>query len=152
MAYEFRYRRRVEFPETDMAGIVHFANYFRYMEAAEHAFFRSLGLSIHLEHEGRIVGWPRVATECSYRWPLKFEDEFEIHLIVRKKNHRSLTYDFLFSDDNGRRIAKGSIKVACVDYDPATGKMQSIRIPEYISEKIEEAPTPVSASRPDEER
>lgn len=144
MAYEFRYRRRVEFPETDLAGIVHFSNYFRYMEAAEHAFFRSLGLSVHFEQDGRVIGWPRVATDCSYSRPLKFEDEFEIHLLVRQKNHKSLTYDFHFSDDRGRRIAKGSIKVACVDYDPATGKMQSITIPEFISQKIEEAPTPAA--------
>ena len=140
MAHEFRYHRRVEFPETDLAGIVHFSNYFRYMEAAEHAFFRSLGLTVHLEQNGRIVGWPRVATECSYIRPLRFEDEFEIHLIVRQKNHKSLTYDFNFTDDHGQRIANGSIKVACVDYDPVTGKMQSIPIPEFISEKIEEAP------------
>ena len=35
--------RRVEFSDTDMAGIVHFANFYRYMEQAEHDFFRSLG-------------------------------------------------------------------------------------------------------------
>jgi acyl-CoA thioester hydrolase len=38
---------RVEFFETDLAGIVHFANYYRFMEQAEHAFFRALGLKIH---------------------------------------------------------------------------------------------------------
>ena len=37
MAYEFRLVRQVEFSETDMAGIVHYSNFFRYMEAAEHA-------------------------------------------------------------------------------------------------------------------
>lgn len=140
MAYEYRYRRRVEFSETDLAGIVHFSNYFRYMEAAEHEFFRSLGLSIHLERDGRVVGWPRVASECSYKRPLRFEDEFEVHLVVRRKNHGSLTYDFTFLDDQGTATAKGSIKVACVDYDPASGKMKSIRIPDFIADKIEEAP------------
>ena len=34
MAYEFKVQRRVEFSETDMAGIVHYANFFRYMETA----------------------------------------------------------------------------------------------------------------------
>jgi acyl-CoA thioester hydrolase len=43
MAFEYKVRRRVEFSETDMAGIVHYSNFFRYMEAAEHEFFRSLG-------------------------------------------------------------------------------------------------------------
>jgi len=46
MPYEFKLTRRVEFAETDMAGIMHYSNYFRFMETAEHAFFRSLGLSI----------------------------------------------------------------------------------------------------------
>ena len=47
MACEFKLRRQVEFSDTDMAGIMHFSNFFRFMEAAEHAFFRSLGFSIH---------------------------------------------------------------------------------------------------------
>ena len=46
MAYQFKIRRIVEFSDTDMAGIVHHAVYYRYMEAAEHAFFRSLGLTV----------------------------------------------------------------------------------------------------------
>ncbi|MEQ2009187.1 MAG: acyl-CoA thioesterase, partial [Limisphaerales bacterium] len=46
MASEFKALRRVEFSETDMAGIVHYSNFFKYMETAEHAFFRSLGFSI----------------------------------------------------------------------------------------------------------
>jgi len=145
MAHEFRITRRVEFPETDLAGIVHFSNYFRYMEAAEHAFFRSLGLSVHLEHEGRVIGWPRVATECSYRKPLKFEDEFEIHLVVRQKNHKSITYDFTFFGSEGEQIAQGSIKVACVEFNSTTGAMRPILIPEIVSEKISEAPERLAA-------
>jgi YbgC/YbaW family acyl-CoA thioester hydrolase len=43
---------RVEFTDTDMAGIVHFSSFFRYMEVTEHAFFRSLGFSIVMQHEG----------------------------------------------------------------------------------------------------
>ena len=43
MAYEFKATRQVEFSETDMAGIMHFSNFFRFMETAEHGFYRSLG-------------------------------------------------------------------------------------------------------------
>ncbi len=46
MPHEFTITRRVEFSETDMAGIMHYSNFFRFMETAEHAFFRSLGFSI----------------------------------------------------------------------------------------------------------
>ena len=40
MPSEFKHTRRIEFAETDMAGIVHFANFFRMMETTEHEFFR----------------------------------------------------------------------------------------------------------------
>ncbi len=42
----FRYARRVQFAETDLAGIMHSSNFFRYMEEAEHALWRAAGPSI----------------------------------------------------------------------------------------------------------
>lgn len=42
----FHWRRRVEFAETDMAGIAHFSSFVIYMEQAEHALLRSLGTSV----------------------------------------------------------------------------------------------------------
>jgi len=35
MVYEFKLTRPVDFVETDMAGIMHFSNFFRFMEATE---------------------------------------------------------------------------------------------------------------------
>ena len=43
MTEPFRTRRRVEFADTDMAGIAHFANFFRWMEAAEVDYLASRG-------------------------------------------------------------------------------------------------------------
>ena len=37
----FRTTRRVEFRDTDAAGIVHFSAFFFYMESVEHEFLRS---------------------------------------------------------------------------------------------------------------
>ena len=94
MTGEYRFRRRVEFAETDMAGIVHFSNFFRYMEMAEHDFLRSIGLSVHADIDGRTVSWPRVRAECSYHAPATFEDELEIVVTVREK--RTKTADLRF--------------------------------------------------------
>src|SRR6266540_283757 len=76
MPYEFKLVHRVEFADTDMAGIIHFASYFRYLEVTEHAFFRSLGLSIMGDGD---VGWPRVHVACDFKHPLRFEEEVEAH-------------------------------------------------------------------------
>ena len=78
----FRYRRRVEFAETDLAGIAHFAMLFRYMEEAEHALWRAAGLSI--AKSGENVGWPRVAASLDFKAPLHFEDEFEVVVTIEK--------------------------------------------------------------------
>ena len=96
MPYEFKIQRLVEFNETDMAGIVHYANFFHYMEAAEHAFFRALGFSIWTQGTEPPVGWPRVHAECDFKSPLRFEDEVEVHLLVAEKKSKSLTYQFRF--------------------------------------------------------
>src|SRR5689334_13386265 len=96
MSYEFKIVRRVEFSDTDMAGIVHYSNFFRYMEAAEHAFFRSLGFSVVTQQVDPPVGWPRVRAECEYKQPLRFEDEVEVHMLVSEKKSKSLSYQFRF--------------------------------------------------------
>src|SRR5437588_8599701 len=96
----FRTTRRVEFADTDMAGIVHFANFFRYMEAAEVEFLRSRGLSVKLGWEGQELGFPRVSASCDYQKPARFEDLLEITVRIVKIGLKSMTYGFeLFSKD-----------------------------------------------------
>src|SRR5438552_657608 len=132
MACEYKITRRVEFSETDMAGIMHFSNFFRFMEAAEHAFFRSLGYSIHtVLPDGTELAWPRVKAECDYTAPVKFEDEVEVHLLVRALNRKSISYEFIFrklNGEEGREIARGALTVVCAANN-GTGKMQAIPIP-----------------------
>ncbi|HCQ99158.1 MAG TPA: acyl-CoA thioesterase, partial [Acidobacteria bacterium] len=53
---EFRLARRVQFYETDTAGLVHFSVFFRYLEEAEHAMWRAAGLSI--APPGADIGFP----------------------------------------------------------------------------------------------
>lgn len=141
MAYEFCTKRRVEFAETDMAGIVHFANFFRYMEMTEHEFLRSLGLSVHDASADGLVSWPRVHAECSYDAPLKFEDMMEIRLLVRQKRRKTITYDFRFRKAGvAETVARGSLTVVCVAIDKSTGRMASIAIPPSIDRLIDPAP------------
>jgi YbgC/YbaW family acyl-CoA thioester hydrolase len=145
MPYEFTVTRRVEFADTDMAGIMHFANFFRFMEAAEHAFFRSIGASIHAEIDGQTIGWPRVHASCDYKRPLRFEDEVEIHLRVREKREKSLTYDFVFrKPGETEEVARGSITAVCVVIDPQTREIRAAPIPRVIADHIEMAPPEIA--------
>jgi acyl-CoA thioester hydrolase len=141
VACTFKLTRQVEFSDTDVAGIMHFSNFFRYMEAAEHAFFRSLGTSIHLA--GSNLGWPRVHAGCDFKYPLRFEDLVEIRLLVSEKKKKSLVYTFIFRKLNEqpvREVARGTLVVACVKRYKPGGKMRGIPIPKAIADKIEVAP------------
>jgi len=150
VAYEFKLTRQVEFSETDMAGIVHFSVFFRYMEAAEHAFFRSLGMSIHTTGFGEPLGWPRVHADCDFRFPLRFEDVVEINLLVREKKTKSLVYTFIFRKMNEqpvKEIARGTLAVACVTRDEVSGKFTGVPIPAAIADKIDVAPQELLEAR-----
>jgi len=104
--------RRVEFSETDMAGIVHFSQFFRYMEAAEHDLFRSLGHSIVTDIDGVHFGWPRVRAECDYTAPLRFEDEVEVRVLIREMRPKAILLDFEFTRLHGGErelVARGGM-------------------------------------------
>src|SRR5436190_1816943 len=91
---------RVQFSETDMAGVVHFSNFFKWMEEVEHDFFRSRGLSVQLKHAVGEIGWPRVNISCDFAAPARFEDEVTLKFTLTRLGEKSLSYEveFLLGD------------------------------------------------------
>lgn len=139
MPSRFTMTRRVAFAETDMAGIVHFANFYRYMEDAEHAFFRSVGRSImEPQPDGTVLGWPRVAASCSFKAPALYDDLIEIRVAVERIGAKSLTmrYDFFRGDVP---LAKGSMKTVCCVFRLGQ-PMESVPIPPEFTAVIQEDP------------
>jgi YbgC/YbaW family acyl-CoA thioester hydrolase len=137
---EFVHNRKVEFSDTDMAGIMHFSRFFIFMESAEHAFFRSLGFSIHTDINGKRYGWPRIHVACDFRRPLRFEDDVEIRLMIHEITDRTIFYRFTFIKLNGdqpEEVATGEVKTICVTFNEETG-MKSATIPPEITAKITE--------------
>jgi acyl-CoA thioester hydrolase len=128
----FRYARRVQFGETDMAGIVHFSWMFRYMEEAEHAAWRAAALSI-AETKGEL-GWPRVAASFDFRSPLRFEDEFEVAVRLVEVGTRSLQYGHTITKGDVL-IGTGRIKTVCTRTN-ADGSMRATEIPAEIIAKL----------------
>ena len=136
MVSEYRLRRRVQFHETDTAGIVHFSWFYRYMEEAEHALWRAAGLSIAPPDAG--VGFPRVAASFDFHRPLRFEDEFEVRIRIAAVGARSIRYAAHVTKE-GAAIATGSLTVACVARQ-AGAPLRSTAIPPEIAGRFEVAP------------
>jgi acyl-CoA thioester hydrolase len=137
---EFRLSRRVHFYETDTAGIVHFSNYFRYLEEAEYALWRAAGLSIDARPAG--VGFPRVQASFDYKAPLRFEDEFEVRLRVVAIGRTSMRYGCTIAKGTDI-VAIGSTTMVCVMKDG--GVMRPVPFPSDIISRFavaEPATTP----------
>jgi len=140
--FEFHATRRVEFSETDLAGIVHFSNFFRYMETVEHGFWRALGTSVVMAQYNPPLGLPRVHASCDFRRPLRFEDVFEMHLQVTEKKPRSLSFRIKFRRlEPGpiEDVAVGHLTIVCVA-KAADGIMRAVAFPEEIAGQITVAP------------
>jgi len=132
----FRTQRRVEFADTDQAGLVHFARFFVFMETAEHELLRSLGTEVHREWEGREIGWPRVGASCRYLNAARFADRLDISVRVQRKGAKSLTYAFEFTRD-GDLLATGELSSVCCRVDGEHG-LESIPIPSDMADRLVE--------------
>ncbi|HJZ55442.1 MAG TPA: thioesterase family protein [Gemmataceae bacterium] len=136
MPTPFTTTRRVEFGDTDMAGIVHFANFFRFMESAETEFLRSLGLTVNWRESAGKFGFPRVSASCDYLNPARFEDLLTITVTVEKVGRRSVTYRHDFTNQRGEPIASGHVTaVFCRTNSP--DQLESLDIPPEIRAKLE---------------
>lgn len=130
--------RRVAFSETDAAGIVHFAHFFRYMEDAEHAMLRDLGLSVHRDIGDDVAGFPRVSASCDYKKPLRFEDVFTIDVHVEAKTDKAVTYGFAFRiADESDPIATGKLKVVYAIKPGGKGKFKAATLPAEINQALQ---------------
>jgi len=134
--HELTIQRKVEFSDTDMAGIVHFSRLIVFMENAEHAFIEALGASVHMHHDGVQLGWPRVAVEAQFKSPARFSDVVDIHLRVVRKGRKSLTYGFSIHVGE-RLVGTGTMTSVCCALEEAGPR--AIEIPAFIADQIQEA-------------
>ena len=139
----FRYSRRVQFAETDLAGIVHFSWMFRYMEEAEHALWRAARLSV--VEPGSDIGWPRVAASFAFQNPLHFEDEFDVIVRLKEAGRRALHYEHTIMRGD-TVIGTGTMTAVCIR-QTAGGPMQAVEVPAHIVEKLGIVLTPSPNAR-----
>jgi 4-hydroxybenzoyl-CoA thioesterase/acyl-CoA thioester hydrolase len=129
--------RRVEFRDTDMAGIAHFSAFFVMMEQIEHEFLRSRGLSVHQTDAEGVISWPRVSARCDYNSAVRFEDVMDVELRIARMGEKSITYAFVFSH-HGHMVADGELTAVCCRMH-GHQRPESIAIPPEMRAKLTNA-------------
>ena len=133
MGNTFSIQRRVQFAETDIAGVLHFSNYFRLMEETEHAFWRHVGISVIFQDGPTDVSWPRVNVGCEYFAPARFEDVLDLELRVTRMGERSIEFVVEFRCES-RRLALGRMTAVCCAM--RDGKFSPVAVPNEVREKL----------------
>ena len=129
-------KRMVQFAETDLAGVLHFANYYRMMEEVEHAFWRSVGWGVVMQVGDVQISWPRVATSCEYFAPAHFEDDLELRFTIEHVGRRSFTFQVEFMRGE-ERIALGKATAVCCAMKG--GAFGTIDVPNDVRKKLQDA-------------
>ena len=131
----FSITRRVEFHETDAAGLMHFSNFYRWMEVCEHEWFRALDLAMmSTTPDGVRRGWPRREASCSFVRPLRCGDLVRVTGTVIEVKNVSVAYEFVFEKDRAGKwteVARGRMTTIHVRQD-AEGRMEADPLPANV--------------------
>ena len=87
------HEQRVIFGDTDQMGVVYYANYLRFFEAARAAYWRSLGRTQKdLDDAG--VALPVVEAHCNYKRPAHYEDLLLIEVSISELRGASMRFAY----------------------------------------------------------
>lgn len=153
-------RRRVEFRDTDAAGIAHFSTFFVWMESAEHELLREAGVALvdvvpepacggdaPLDAPPGTFSWPRVSATCEYKSAVRFNDELEITVGLEAIGRSSVTWAFRF-EQGGRWVAQGRVVAVRCQLRPGLPPV-AVPIPATVQARLERylVPSPASSTR-----
>lgn len=133
----FRYTRRINFGETDLAGLVHFSNYFRIIEEAEHAFLESLSIPVIQSGKNGILGMPKASIQCSFRQPLTFRDQAEVLLKISRLGKSSITLEFEVQKAEVL-VAEGNFTLVFCTIESSSTEISKEEIPPEWRKRLEQ--------------
>jgi len=120
-AQTFSQEIRVYYEDTDLGGIVYYANYLKFMERARTEYLRSLGFnqSVLLEQEKRI--FVVRSAEIEFVSPARFDDVLSVTAEVQTVRRASLRFSQQCrviesaSGVPGDLLASANVLIACLD-------------------------------------
>ena len=109
-------RLQTYWADSDPAGIVYFAHFFRLVEQAEEELFLKTGTNRQKLLDEYQVWLPRVEAHVNYFHPIKTGAAVRIQFIPKLIREKTVRLDFtLLADENSERLAEGYVTIVCVD-------------------------------------
>lgn len=103
--------------DTDMMGVVYYANYFRYFEAGRTELLRAVGFR-YKEFEKSGFALPVVNASARYHAPARYDDELTLETTVSQVRFSTVTMTYrLTRVTDESLIATGETRHACIGPD-----------------------------------
>ncbi len=138
MDFPFAHRQRVRFGETDLQGVVYYANYLLFAEVGRVAYLRQLGIVYDRDLLGQGVDFTIGEARVRYHAALRFDDEYDIKLRVGEIRHSSWTFEYAIDRADGTHCAEASTIQVMIDRKSG----RATRIPEGLRGILERAKEP----------
>ena len=120
----FTYQRKAQYHETDQMGVIHHANYIKWMEEARVAFLDALGCGyVDIEREGVVS--PVVGISIDYRRPTMFFDEIQIGIRINKYSSRVLEIGYEIRNLTRGTLAANGMSKHCFLKDGAVVSLKT---------------------------
>ena len=105
------YMLKARYYETDQMGIIHHANYIRWMEEARIDMLNQMGYPYRRFEEMGYIS-PVLHAECEYKKSVKFDDEVKIVVSLQEfgKLKFTLRYDIYNMSEGGALSACGTTR------------------------------------------
>jgi len=113
--FAFAHRQRVRFGETDLQGVVYYANYLLYAEVGRIAFLRQLGVVYDRDLLAQGLDFTIGEARVRYQAPLRFDDEYDIKVRVGEIRHSSWTLEYAIDRADGMHCADVSTIQVMID-------------------------------------
>jgi acyl-CoA thioester hydrolase len=115
-AKPFAWPVRVYYEDTDVGGVVYYANYLKYMERARTEWLRSLGFDMSAMAREHLCHFVAQRAEVDYLAPARLDDELVATVTIARHGHARLVLEQDVLKD-GARLAAGKVTLACITTD-----------------------------------
>ena len=131
-ARPFSWQVRVYYEDTDLGGVVYYANYLRYFERARSEWLRSLGVNQERLAAVEGIGFVVARAEIDFKAGARLDDLLDVTVrpLEKKKTYLWLEQEARLAD--GKVCAAARIQAACVRHRD----MRPQPLPESLSERI----------------
>ena len=119
----YSYSRKVHYHETDQMGVVHHANYPKWMEEARVAFLDERGLSYRVMEAAGVFS-PVTSLSIEYKRPARFDDEVEVRLGLSKYTGVRLEVSYTFFNKTRNELCAVAVSAHCFVKDGRVVSLQ----------------------------